>query len=585
MKKFWKFVLGAFIGSLIALLVLFFITLGMIGSLASLGGDDEAKAPAAGTILKITGVVEEQSGENMAINPLSMNMDMSKSLGIYKAVSAIDAAAEDPSVKMIYIDADNFASSISNGEEVREALSRFRESGKPVIAYSDNLTIGNYYLASVADKVVLNAFGEVVFNGLSSNIMFYKDIIDKLGIDIQLIRHGKYKSAGEPFIKNDISPENREQYECMLGTIWDTLVEGICASRDFSAEQFNAWVDDLKIVDNKAALEMGIVDELWYKDEMEDYLCQLCEVETADKLKVMDLASYAAFKVKPELRAKDKIAVIYADGQMMMEDGSDGMIGENFAREIAKVRKDSTVKAVVFRVNSPGGAVQAAAVIAREIALLQESKPVVASFGDYAASGGYWVSCQCDKIFSDKSTLTGSIGVFGIVPSFGRAIKKNLYINTVEVSNSKHGSLMDGLHPLDDEEVAYMQHGIENVYAEFTGRVAEGRGMTVEAVDDIAQGRVWAGGNALEIGLVDEIGSLHTAIEYAAAAANLEKYQIAEYPAPKSTMEKLMEIFQGGVSVKVDAPEAVSSAAEDLLWLESLDRPVIMARMDNICIK
>ena len=582
MKKFWKFVLAAIVGSFVAMFIVFLLTIGMVGSLASLGGDSEPTAPQAGTVLKITGTVDEQSGENMAVNPLTMNMDMSKTIGLYKAVKAIDEAASDPSIKMIYIDASNFSASISNLEEIREALVRFRASGKPVIAYADNLTVGNYYYASVADKVVLNTFGEIVFNGLSSNILYYKDIIDKLGVDVQLIRHGKYKSAGEPFIKNDISKENREQYECMLSTIWDTLVEGICSSRDFSADEFNTWVENLQITDNNVAKEKGIVDELWYKDEMTDYLCQLCEVEKAKDLKVTDLASYASFKVKPDLKAKDKIAVIYANGEIVMGDSKDGQIGDNFAGKIKEVREDSTVKAVVFRVNSPGGSVQASAIIAREIELLKKVKPVIASYGDYAASGGYWISCQCDKIFSDKTTLTGSIGVFGILPSFGRALKKNLLINSVEVSNMKHGALMDGMHPLDDEEVAFMQNSIENIYTEFTGRVAEGRDMTVEAVDNIAQGRVWAGGDALGIGLVDEIGSLNTAIEYAASSLGLEKYQVSEYPAPKTTMEKLMELFSDGASVKVETPEVLSSIAQDFSWMEISDRPAIMARMESV---
>lgn len=580
MSNFYKTAFASFLGIFAALIILALIVFGIIGAIAS---DSEKNAiPSGNVILKISGAITEQKVETFNFNPMNANMDMSSSCGILSVVRAIDVAASDSSVKMIYIRPDDLLVSISSAEELRKALSRFRDSGKPVIAYMDAASVGTYYLASVADKVILNRYADVMFSGMSSNILYFKDLIDHLEIDVQLIRHGKYKSAGEPFIKNSISQENREQYECMLGTIWDTMTESIAQSRDFSREDFCNWVDNLGIADAGDAKAKGIVDELWFKDELEDYLCNLMEVDNADDLKIAGIAEYAATKVKPDIRTREKIAVIYADGEIVMGDSQSGEIGDNFAREIAKVRKDSTVKAVVFRVNSPGGSVQASAIIKHEIELLKKEKPVVASYGDYAASGGYWISCGCDKIFSDRTTLTGSIGVFGLLPSFGNALRKNLHLNVETVSTNSHGALVDGFNPLDAQEVAWMQNMIENTYTEFTGLVADGRGMSREAVDEIAQGRVWAGGNAVTIGLVDEIGTLQDALNYAAAVADLEKYQLVEYPAPVTAMERLMKMLQGK-SASIDVlPEPFARAAKCLQDVSSIEKPLVEARMETI---
>lgn len=580
MSNFYKTALASFLGIFAALIILALIVFGIIGAIAS---DSEKNAiPSGNVILKISGAITEQKVETFNFNPMNANMDMSSSCGILSVVRAIDVAASDSSVKMIYIRPDDLLVSISSAEELRKALSRFRDSGKPVIAYMDAASVGTYYLASVADKVILNRYADVMFSGMSSNILYFKDLIDHLGIDVQLIRHGKYKSAGEPFIKNSISQENREQYECMLGTIWDTMTESIAQSRDFSREDFCNWVDNLGIADAGDAKAKGIVDELWFKDELEDYLCNLMEVDNADDLKIAGIAEYAATKVKPDIRTREKIAVIYADGEIVMGDSQSGEIGDNFAREIAKVRKDSTVKAVVFRVNSPGGSVQASAIIKHEIELLKKEKPVVASYGDYAASGGYWISCGCDKIFSDRTTLTGSIGVFGLLPSFGNALRKNLHLNVETVSTNSHGALVDGFNPLDAQEVVWMQNMIENTYTEFTGLVADGRGMSREAVDEIAQGRVWAGGNAVTIGLVDEIGTLQDALNYAAAVADLEKYQLVEYPAPVTAMERLMKMLQGK-SASIDVLlEPFARAAKCLQDVSSIEKPLVEARMETI---
>ncbi|MBQ1680212.1 MAG: S49 family peptidase, partial [Bacteroidales bacterium] len=370
MKPFWKVVFGGCLGTLIAFVLFNLIFFWFIGSLASSVGKEAQPAVPKGAILKvdISQPIGEQGKESFSFNPISMSADMGQSVSLLNAIRALETAATDPQVKFVYLKGEGLGMDIAQAEEFRAALVRFRESGKPVVAYCQGLSAGNYYLASVADKVILNAYGDVMISGMSSNLMYYKDLIDHLGIDIQLIRHGKYKSAGEPYIKSEMSAENKEQYQKMLGTIWGVMADAVAGSRDFTAEQYNAWIDNLEINSGEDALSHGLVDELWYDDQVRDYFCTLCGVKEPKDLKYVTLKDYATAKVKPNVRAKEKVAVIYADGEIVMDDKGDGNIGNNFAREIAKARRDSSVKAVVFRVNSPGGSVQASAAIEREIA-------------------------------------------------------------------------------------------------------------------------------------------------------------------------------------------------------------------------
>ena len=584
MKPFWKVVFGGCLGTLIAFVLFNLIFFWFIGSLASSVGKEAQPAVPKGAILKvdISQPIGEQGKESFSFNPISMSADMGQSISLLNAIRALETAATDPQVKFVYLKGEGLGMDIAQAEEFRAALVRLRESGKPVVAYCQGLSAGNYYLASVADKVILNAYGDVMISGMSSNLMYYKDLIDHLGIDIQLIRHGKYKSAGEPYIKSEMSAENKEQYQKMLGTIWGVMADAVAGSRDFTAEQYNAWIDNLEINSGEDALSHGLVDELWYDDQVRDYFCTLCGVKEPKDLKYVTLKDYATAKVKPNVRAKEKVAVIYADGEIVMDDKGDGNIGNNFAREIAKARRDSSVKAVVFRVNSPGGSVQASAAIEREIALLKQCKPVVASYGGYAASGGYWISCGADKIFTDKSTLTGSIGVFGLIPSFGKALKKNLHLNVYEVATHQHGSLVSGMSPLDPEEEAAMQQRIDATYEDFVARVAAGRGLSTEAVDEIAQGRVWAGGDAMGIGLVDEFGGLTDAIRYAATMAGLDSYRLVEYPAVEPMYTKLLSSMNQPANdqdITAGLPGAFVRTGN---WLLGIHSPEMAAQMQPI---
>lgn len=521
-----------------------------------------------GKLLKIdmSDAVSERGGQSFSLSLSGLNSSSSVSLlGIERALAK---AAEDDKIAAVYINYDHFSAGISSIEEIRGYLTRLSAAGKPVIAYGASLDNASYYLASAADRVFLHPQGGGTLTGLASTQPFVKDLLDTLGIDVQLIRHGKFKSAGEMYIRNDISPENREQYEVLLGSVWSTVLGQIAQSRRISADTLSALVDNLSLSTAGTWLDKGLVDGLKYMDEMEKYLCHIFGVPKASQVKTISISDYIGDLKKGP--AKKKLAVIYANGEIVRSGGD--IEGEKLARQIAKVRADSSVKAVVFRVNSPGGEVVAADMIRREIELLGKTKPVVASYGAYAASGGYLISAGCSRIFTDATTLTGSIGVFGMVPSFGRAIRKNLKVNMVSVGTNAHSAMGNGMQALSDEEVAWYQEEIEGIYDTFVGVVSEGRSMTKEAVDSIAQGRVWAGKDALEIGLADEKSSLLEAIEYAAGVAGMNKYRIVCYPEKKSFLDEIM-----GREDKKDAP---------LVIAESLFKPgfSVMARMPYISI-
>ena len=456
--------------------------------------------------------------------PIDIGLGDAK-LGLLKVEMALKKAAEDKNIAMIYLNYDHFSAPMTAVEEIRRYLLDFSRAGKPVVAYGCGLSNGSYYIASAADRVFLNPKGSGSLNGLGSDQYFLKDMLDTLGIKVQLIRHGKYKSAGEMYIRNSMSPENRRQYEELLCPIWNSMVEEMAASRGVTASDLSSWIDNLELGTADTWVEKGLVDGLKYKDEMEQYICHLFGTTDPNAVRRIDLKDYLK-EVKPG--SGKKIAVLYADGEIS-RNGNE-VAGEKFASRIAKLRRDDDVKAVVFRVNSPGGEVVAADIIRREIELLGKEKPVIASYASYAASGGYLISAGCERIFTDKYTLTGSIGVFGLIPSIGDAASKVLKVNFEHVGTTPHsgmGNLINGLTP---EEEAWYQKEIEKIYDDFVGVVMDGRGKTYEEVDEIAQGRVWSGMNALEIGLCDQTGTLLDAIGYAAEKAGLSKYKIVTYP-------------------------------------------------------
>ncbi len=545
--------LATVLGCLIVGIILLVFSFSLLGSLLSSAEEQPIMPRSAVLYINFDQIsITEQSTEDFDLSVtglLSGSMGSSvTNLGIWQAIQAINAAATDPAVKFIYMKPDNVSGETAGIEEMRAALKKFRTSGKAIISYVENPGNASYYLASVSDKIYMASYagGMNTLTGFATQLTYFKDILDKLGINVQLIRHGKYKSAGESYIRSSSSPENREQYQVMVDSFWKNWAEEMASARDLSLEQFNALIDGLKLNNPQDFLENGLVDELMDKEENKQKLCDLFGVEKYTDVKFISLADYAKLKVTANRKAKDAIAIIYANGQINDGNDPEEIAGDRFAKIIADVRQDSTIKAVVFRVNSPGGSVTASDKIKNEIDRLRECKPVVASYGSYAASGGYWISNSCDRIFSDANTLTGSIGVFSMIPDLSKTADK-IGVGIETISSNKHGGMYSFMAPLDADETAYMQESVEEIYDTFTSIVASGRNLEQSYVDEIAQGRVWTGTDALKIGLVDEIGGIEAALNYAIrltdGSSDLSSWKIAEYPAPQNTMEKLLGKF------------------------------------------
>ena len=561
MKNFLKTTLAAILGCLVATLLCSFLFFGFIGSLAALGESAEPAIPSK-AILKIdfaTPITE--MGQEDAMQALqSLNFSTTKPLGIYKAVKAIEEAAFDPAIRFIYLNLNQMNIGMANLEEVRQALVNYRKSGKAIITYVDNFSQGAYYLASVSDKIYMNSDGSGAITGMGSTMMFFKDLLGKLGIEVQLIRHGKFKAAAEQFIASGISKENYEQNKEMIDSIWETWTNEICQSRELDPKEFNTLVDNLELFSAQSLKDHGLVDELVSRDDIYSILRTLFDVEKDNQLKMVSLATYADAKVKPNLKTTEKIAVIYADGEITMS-ANEGLSAKKFYPIIRDLRQDSTVKAVVLRVNSPGGDAQAAEILNKELQLLRAEKPVIVSMGEYAASGGYWISANSEKIFADNTTITGSIGVFSMAMNYGKGLKEHLKINTANIGSNTHSTMMNGIDPLNPKEVAFMQGMVEDIYTKFTALVSEGRNLPVEYVDEVGQGRVWTGADAIENKLADEKGGLLDAINYAAVAANLNDYRVTEYPAAKTQIEQFMEMLKGAdatLKVAANPEEAIA---------------------------
>lgn len=552
MKEFIKMTLAAMLGFFLVGLVFFFFSLAFIGSLAALGSSQPVMPRTAVLSLDFSKIaVSEQTTETDPISQLQGN-NMTV-IGIWDAIQAIDAAAADPAIKYMYMRPDMVSGGIAEIEELRTAIDGFRRSGKAVISYMETPSTPGYYLASASDKVYMSVHEGTMslISGLSSQMIFLKDILDKLGVNVQLIRHGKYKSAGEMFIKDSPSPENLQQNQELLDAIWNNWTSTIASAREISQDDFNSLIDNLKLNFSEDFLNNGLVDELLTREQLKQKLSDYFDAGQTENVPMVSLTDYAKLKVLPNFKAENKIAVIYANGDIVNGSEPEQVAGDRFASIIADVRKDSTVKAVVFRVSSPGGSVFASEKIKTEIDLLRQDKPVIASYGAYAASGGYWISNSCDYIFSNAGTLTGSIGVFSMIPDFSGTLEDIAHVNITAVSTNRHGDMYSGFRPLDKAETAYMQASVEKIYDKFTSIVADGRNLDKSYVDSIAQGRVWAGSDALDLGLVDQIGTIKDAILYAAASADgdygqdLANWQIVEYPKPLTTMEKLMQAFNG----------------------------------------
>ena len=574
MKEFVKMMLAVICAFIVMQIVGFLLFFVMIGSVAALGSGK--------TVLPREGVLDInmsqfQLGEQTVDDSFSSSVSLlglsagGPTVGLWDAVQAIEAAAADPGIKYILLRPDGASASVSALEELRAALAEFRQSGKAVVSYTENPSNGSYYLASVSDKIYMTSYhgGNPTLVGVSSQMLFLKDLLDKVGVNVQLIRHGKYKSAGEMFVRNAPSDENREQYQVMVNSLWKSIATAVAGSRDITEEQFNDLVDNLKLSFPEDFLQYGLVDELLDHEGLVNKACSLAQVEKVEDLHLVPLSDYVSAKVL-NLPGRENVAILFANGEIV--DGTDNanVSSDLFVAEIDKIRKDKTVKAVVLRVNSPGGSVVASEKIRTALKLLMDEKPLVASYGNYAASGGYWISAGAQKIYSDATCLTGSIGVFSMIPEISKTTGK-VGVNLVTVGSNKHSDMYSLTRPFDATETATMQAYVEDIYEKFVGIVAEARKLETAQVDDMAQGRVWVGTDAPELGLVDEIGGLREAVNYAASLAgfvNKSDYKVKCFPQPLSSTEQLMQMLSSkreSPSILAGTPfEEFGNALKDL---------------------
>lgn len=473
-----------------------------------------------------------------------------ENLGLDAVLNAIENAKDDENIKGISIKGLNVNAGFAQTQAIRKKLEEFKESDKFIYAYADLYTQMGYYLSSVADEIYLNPFGGIEFKGLTSEVLFFKDLEEKTGIKMEVIRHGKYKSAVEPFLYNEMSEENRQQITSFLNAIWGEVVSEIASSRNLTEEEINIIATDLKTRNADMALNNKMIDAAIYKDEYVNKLKQLLNIEEDDDIDAISIENYIKTgKGRVKSSGNDRIAVIYAQGEIIYGKGNQDLIGQDLIIDaLKKARESKNTKAIVLRVDSPGGSALTSELIWREIELTKETLPVVVSMGNVAASGGYYIACNASKIYAEPTTITGSIGVFGILPNLSEfANEIGVNAEQVKTNNSPDYSLFE---PLSDEFRAVTKEGVERVYETFLNRVAEGRNMSVEAVNEIAQGRVWAGTEALENGLVDELGGLEDAIAYAAELAEITDYRIRNYPNYKFELEDRLGMFPFGKTKK-----------------------------------
>lgn len=563
MKEFLKMLGASFTAMVVYGIICIMILIGAISGFASMFSLEEmlpvmpSKAVLTIDMSEIT--LTEQTQE-IPILDMLQSAEAPQPLGVLDAVAAINAATFDPAVKYIFLKPDGVTGGPAQMEEIRNALQNFRDHGKAVVSYIENPTNGGYYLASVSDKIYMTSYdgGMNMFCGLSSQLIFLKDALDRLGINVQLIRHGKYKSAGETFVRNSSSKENMQQNEEMVGAMWDSWSSAIAESRGLKKEDIDRMLDEMELVFPKDFLEKGLVDELLTQDQLEDKLAMLYMTDSYKDVQSISIQDYAMLNTAGNPSGKNKIAIIYAEGEIVDGEAMEEVAGDRFAKIIQTVRNDKDVKAVVLRVNSPGGSVLASEKIKAQIDSLSRKVPVIASYGDYAASGGYWISAGCDYIYANESTLTGSIGVFSMIPDLKNTINDKLHVNITSVNSNKHADMYNMMRPLDKQETAMMQATVEQIYDRFTQIVAEGRDMTVSDVDEIAQGRVWTGAQALEIGLVDAIGTIEDAIIHAALLVDekncLDNIQIVEYPRPVTNLEMITAMLTGEEYLEIAEP-------------------------------
>ncbi len=549
--NFFKTFLASLLAFIVANFVWFFLFIIIIAGVAAIGSSTTVVEPKS--VLKIDlseSIVDQPVNDPLAgFDPMSMNVQ--KSVSNMQVMNAIESAAQDDNIEGIYINLTGAGTaSAALLEEVRDYITAFKESGKFVVAYGEVYSQGGYYLASVADSIYLNPVGEMEWRGLAAQVMFYKGLLDKLGIEPQVFRHGTFKSAVEPYIMNRMSPENRTQMETYINSIWGTMVEDIAEERNLSIDSLNMFATDLSAMMAEDALANRMVDGLKYEDEVEDILREKLELDADEDIPMVTLGEYIAANPYTPTYSDNKIEVIYAEGQIVQGASEQGTLGSStLADQLAEARLDEEVKAVVLRVNSPGGSALASEVIWREMELLRQQKPVIVSMGDYAASGGYYISAPADAIIANATTLTGSIGVFGLMFNAEKALNNKLGI-TIDVAKTNPSADMGmPFRAVSSTERSKIMRSIEQVYSTFVNHVADGRNMTFDSVDAIGQGRVWTGNDGNRIGLVDEIGGLKYAIAVAADKAEcLDDYMVRESMGEPTGLAALLSSLEAHIS-------------------------------------
>lgn len=538
MKGFLKSLLASIVGCSIVIGIFIFIFILIIAAM-SFGSSDKYNLKDNTVLtLKLEGTLSERVEPNSFLDLIGQNTDLE--IGLDDILSSIKKAKENDNIKGIYINAGAFAASNASLKEIRDQLADFKESGKFIIAYADVYSQGCYYLSSVADKVIMNPQGNLDLHGLSSSPTFYKGLLDKIGIEMQIFKVGTFKSAVEPFMLDKMSDANREQVTAYINDIWSTITSEISDSRKISVDKINQLTDSLQTFKlANASVTDGLVDTLMYETEVKEYLKDLLKVEKAKDVRMASIKDMTSVSFVKESNSKDVIAILYAEGSINNGSGKDGITDKRYVKEIEKLKDNDKVKAVVFRVNSPGGSAYASEQIWKAITDLKAKKPVVVSMGDYAASGGYYIACNASKIIAQPNTLTGSIGIFGMFPNF-EGLTKKVGLSFDNVKTNKFADFGDATRPMRPEEKVILQQYIEHGYDLFLTRCSEGRNIPKDSLDHIAQGRVWTGNQALKIGLVDALGNIDTAIEEAAKLAKLDDYSLQDYPKKVDFLESLL---------------------------------------------
>lgn len=551
MKSFIKYTMATVVGIFLTMTLFTIIS---IISLAGMMATEGMSAPIKEkSILRLdlSGTLAERSDSN----PFAALMgEENTALSLEDALLALDKAAKNENIIGVYLEGGAMGANPGMAQELRQALVEFKESGKWVVAYGDSYGKTAYYLSSVADSVLLNPEGNVDFGGMASQIMFYKDVMEKVGVKMQVFKVGTYKSAVEPFICTEMSPANREQVTSYLFSIWTNMLKDVAASRNMEVGKLNSLADSLTMISEASvALNGGLVDKLCYMDEVKAILREKSGLEDEDDDLVFASVADVAKSETLDEKVDEQVAVYYAYGEIVQSQGTGlGMsqehqiVGEKMIKDLQDLREDDDVKAVVIRVNSPGGSAFASEQIWREVCLLKEKKPVVVSMGGMAASGGYYISCAANRIFAEPTTLTGSIGIFGMIPDASELMTEKIGLKFDVVKTNEMSDIGTMARPFNEAESAQMQKMINRGYDLFTKRVADGRGMAQDSVKLIAEGRVWTGEQGLNIGLVDELGNLDDAVAHAAELAKVEKFRAVGYPAPDNPFDQLLNQTKGG---------------------------------------